>query len=60
MYKKVELREKWVKMIDANTFRGKFTDEETQEIIEWCENTEIGTAQLDEALCNDHWRKKKN
>ena len=41
MYKKVELREKWVKMIDANTFRGEFTDEETQEIIEWCENMKL-------------------
>ena len=59
LYKKVDLREKWVAMIDGNTYRDDITEDETQDIIEWCDETEIDTIQLDEALSNYHWRKKK-
>jgi hypothetical protein len=58
MYKKVELREKWVQLLEKNTFRSEFSEDEVKDIIEWCEKTTIDTAMLDSLLAERTWRKK--
>ena len=58
MYKKVELREKWVNLLEKNTFRSEFSKDEIKDVIEWCEKTTIDTVMLDSLLAERTWRKK--
>lgn len=56
-YKKVELRDKWVKRLDENTVNLEWTQEEKDELLAWAKNFKMNTQELEEALSNKAWRK---
>jgi len=56
MYKKVELREKWVARLEKSTHRPNFSTDQVHTMTQWCDNTAIDVHTLDEALARRHWR----
>ena len=57
LYKKVQLRDKWVTHLEANTHRPSFTPEKVDEVITWCNAFTMDQQSLDNALSTRHWRK---
>jgi hypothetical protein len=60
MYKKVELREKWVEKLESNTYREDFTESEIKEVLDWCDETSMSTDDIDNALASRMWRSPNN
>ena len=58
LYKKVELRDKWVARLEANTQRPAFSQEEVNKELAWCNTFTMDQQTLDKALSTRHWRTK--
>lgn len=56
MYKKVELREKWVQRLEANTLRPILTREQLNDAVHWSHVFRMSQTELDDALANRQWR----
>ena len=60
-YKKVQLRRKWVRRIEANTVEMELKPGETpNSLLEWCKNFQMTKEALEEAVSNPTWRKEAN
>jgi len=57
-YKKVRLRDLWVKRLDENTVKPNYTKKEKEDLIEWSKNFKITTEELEKALSRKWWRTK--
>ena len=56
-YKKVRLREAWVKHLDSNTINLCWTEEEKQALLNWAATFKMSVKDLEFALSQKHWRK---
>ena len=56
LYKKVELREKWVSHLETKTIRPVYTEKEARHLIHWCKTFRMSMEELDEALSRREWR----
>jgi hypothetical protein len=56
MYKKVELREKWVEKLESNTYREEFAESDIKEVLDWCNETSLSLDEIDCALASRMWR----
>jgi hypothetical protein len=59
IYKKVQLRNEWVKLLKSRPRLPAMTEDEKQKMIEWATNTKISIRQLDECLESYTWRNPK-
>lgn len=55
-YKKVALRDKWIKHLENHTVKPKRTDEIKKELLLWCKEFKMSKQELDEALSRRPWR----
>ena len=56
LYRKVALREKWVKHLDRNTDNQPLQEDEASTIKAWCKEFRMNLKDLDEALARRTWR----
>ena len=56
LYKKVELRERWVTRLIGKTVKPSFTQDEIANITQWSREYRMNTEQLDNALNKTAWR----
>lgn len=56
MYKKVALREKWVKRLELNTHHPRYSNKDVEDIKLWCRTFRMSKDDLDKALSNKEWR----
>lgn len=56
LYKKVFLRKKWIAWLDERTISPEYSDQEIDDIKEWCETFRMNASDLDSALSRRNWR----
>ena len=56
-YKKVRLRDKWVKRLEENTITPKWTESQKKELKAWAKTFRMSIDELEEALSRRKWRK---
>ena len=56
-YKKVVLRDAWVKRLDENTIELNFTNEEKNDLLKWARTFKMTTEDLEVCLSRKPWRK---
>ena len=57
-YKKVALREKWVRWLESRTLKPSYSDIQVEEVVQWCESFRMSRSDLDTALGRrGYWRK---
>lgn len=56
LYKKVQLREKWVARLEKNMVRPTYTAAHINDIKQWCHTFRMSAEQLDMALAKRDWR----
>ena len=56
MYKKADLREKWVKRLEENTITPVFDTKHIEGIKQWCKEFRMNADDLDTALSRRTWR----
>ena len=60
-YEKVQLRNKWVARVKANTMGMKLAPGDTQEtVLDWCKKFRMRQEELEQAIANPTWRKNLN
>ena len=59
-YKKVQLREKWIKRLDDNTIKPQWNKKEREELTRWAKTFRMNTSELEEMLSKKEWRQTKN
>ena len=56
-YKKVMLRDAWVKRLDENTTELSYTNEEKNDLLKWARTFKMTTEDLEVCLSKKSWRK---
>ena len=56
-YKKVTLRDAWVKRLDENTTELSYTNEEKNDLLKWARTFKMTTEDLEVCLSKKPWRK---
>ena len=56
-YKKVRLRDLWVKRIEENTVTFNWSEDKKQELITWAKTFRMDVVTLEKALSRRKWRR---
>ena len=56
LYKKVQLREKWIERLDKNTIKPSWEKRQKEDLIKWAKTFRMSTIDLEIMLSTREWR----